>query len=491
MSRPRADAAAVSPGDPPGTAAEDARTADDLDGLAGLIADWMRRPLRGAPIVTLNRIAWAPVAEDRPDDPWHRAAAAVDAAAAGEDRPGGPAERAALAAIADHPPGPRARALRAALAVRLAGLHGMAGAADRVLLPAGPAPDPEALLVVGRACRPFTAPYLAALEALAAGPAAGAPPSRHAILALRLWLGLAMAFSADAATLGRAVAHVARLGADRRARGEAMDRDALVLCLQFAALTGRERLPDPLRDLVAAGTPADLISPATAPLLASHPDLLAADAAALDRDLATARQVARDAAALAARLSDPATRIAVVGNSPCETGLGKGPRIDAADLVVRFNAFSTAPDHAADYGTRTDLWVANFKRGEADRLSVPAALWPSESDFLRQRSWESVRRYQDDGRAVSAVPAAVPTGLLKRIGRPPSAGLTFLHYLADLRAGLSGVGLYGFSFVDQIGPKAVSAHYFEQARPSMVHDWQREAEIFADLAGQAPGGDGA
>ena len=214
MSRPRADAAAVSPGDPPGTAAEDARTADDLDGLAGLIADWMRRPLRGAPIVTLNRIAWAPVAEDRPDDPWHRAAAAVDAAAAGEDRPGGPAERAALAAIADHPPGPRARALRAALAVRLAGLHGMAGAADRVLLPAGPAPDPEALLVVGRACRPFTAPYLAALEALAAGPAAGAPPSRHAILALRLWLGLAMAFSADAATLDALDRWIAALRAE-------------------------------------------------------------------------------------------------------------------------------------------------------------------------------------------------------------------------------------------------------------------------------------
>jgi len=51
--------------------------------------------------------------------------------------------------------------------------------------------------------------------------------------------------------------------------------------------------------------------------------------------------------------------IAIVGNAPTELNKSKGSTIDEADVVVRFNRFSTDKKFHIDYGKRCDLWVVN------------------------------------------------------------------------------------------------------------------------------------
>ena len=51
--------------------------------------------------------------------------------------------------------------------------------------------------------------------------------------------------------------------------------------------------------------------------------------------------------------------VAVVGNGPSEVGKGKGPEIDAHDIVIRLNNYRTE-GFEADYGSKTDIWIRGF-----------------------------------------------------------------------------------------------------------------------------------
>lgn len=202
--------------------------------------------------------------------------------------------------------------------------------------------------------------------------------------------------------------------------------------------------------------------------------------------------------AVLARLADPAVRVAVVGNSPCEIGTGKGAEIDAHDLVIRFNQAPLYPVHADDYGRRTNIHV--LSRSALERVAahlaaaptveggagLPGALWLSwapEQKPLRRPIDDLHRR----GMLIAQTPAASFRELRGLLHSSPSSGLQVLHAIHRARGSFDNVGLYGFAFTDQIGPERVSSNYFRQSSPSMSHNWPGEAEIVAALrAGVRP-----
>src|ERR1700761_8126985 len=59
---------------------------------------------------------------------------------------------------------------------------------------------------------------------------------------------------------------------------------------------------------------------------------------------------------------------------------------------------------------------------------------------------------------------------------PPSSGLRVCSHVAQLRR-LARDDLFGFAMTDQIGREPSSAHYFEQARPAMHHNWRKERQL--------------
>lgn len=175
--------------------------------------------------------------------------------------------------------------------------------------------------------------------------------------------------------------------------------------------------------------------------------------------------------------------LAVVGNSPCELGLRRGAQIDQHATVVRFNAFDLAAPYAPDYGTQVD-WVVR-SAAQDDNLELDAqyqhkTIVISYIGFLaRFRRWSMVQRLQADGHRVCCYPAHLHQGLIQTLKRSPSAGLSVVWLLKQLRADPQpSVDYYGFAFTDQVGESATSSHYFEAAEPSLRHAWQQERDYF-------------
>lgn len=200
--------------------------------------------------------------------------------------------------------------------------------------------------------------------------------------------------------------------------------------------------------------------------------------AALYDELADSETVLRQ------RLGDPSVSCAVVGNSSCEIGRGNGPVIDAHQEVVRFNRFDTSPPYDRDYGRKTTILV----RVGNDKPEIGADLPPnmlvlisSGSILFRGRAWRAALRMRQDGHRLCVFPQRFHTELSKMVVGSPSSGLSFVHLLKSLRGTLRRGDFFGFAFVDQIGEQAKSAHYFEAAKPSFVHKWDRELEIFDSL----------
>jgi hypothetical protein len=202
------------------------------------------------------------------------------------------------------------------------------------------------------------------------------------------------------------------------------------------------------------------------------------------RRLATLARGLLDSEARLRSLFPPELRAAVVGNSPCETGRGRGRSIDAHDLVVRFNRFSTAPQHQADYGSRTDVVVRLAQVQEAlHAAAAPHAhiIFSGNNRFYRGCEWEAPLRHLEEGKAVYLIPSWVHRELIPRLGGSPSGGLSFSWWLARTQGRAERNSFFGFAFVDQTGPNATSAHYFEQSTPSFRHKWDRELEVFQSL----------
>lgn len=186
-----------------------------------------------------------------------------------------------------------------------------------------------------------------------------------------------------------------------------------------------------------------------------------------------------------AELSDPQRSVGVVGNSPCELGRGLGPRIDAHDLVVRFNGFSMADAFVPDYGSKVDIIarlpevLAKYGENQGARDIIVGGVRPLD----RYRSWELVVRLLESGHRIGTYPPELHQQLIRRHKRAVSSGLTMAWTIASLRGNTDNVDFYGFSFLDQVGPAAASAHYYEKAIPSGRHDWVSEADSFRSVTG--------
>jgi hypothetical protein len=184
------------------------------------------------------------------------------------------------------------------------------------------------------------------------------------------------------------------------------------------------------------------------------------------------------------RIRNPATKVAVIGNSPCELKSGKGPAIDAHDLVARFNYFSLDEAFSADYGKKFHIHVRGA--GDAKELHERSlkADWVvmCQFDFLFQpRHWRNVLPLLERGMKLCCLPAGLHQPLQKALHAEPSLGLAFCAYVKNLRGTLPRTSCFGFSFVDQIGRAATSAHYFEQAAPALTHRWESEKTLFESL----------
>jgi len=188
-------------------------------------------------------------------------------------------------------------------------------------------------------------------------------------------------------------------------------------------------------------------------------------------------------ARLESKLRDPKLRVAIVGNSACEIGLGRGPAIDAHDIVIRFNKAPDYATHAADYGSRINVHGLRI-RGEPGTHASPHAgfvLFMTSHPRGRNRDWNYALRLRHRGQSPVFIPGDGFCALAHQLNAPPSNGLRVCAHLHTLRGPLPHDSLFGFAFTDQIGPQAASSHYYERTVPSMHHNWPKEREIFRSL----------
>jgi hypothetical protein len=108
-------------------------------------------------------------------------------------------------------------------------------------------------------------------------------------------------------------------------------------------------------------------------------------------------------------------------------------------------------------------------------------LFTNPSVGARNRDWSHALRLRRSGKRVAGIPGNSHAALVQQLNAPPSNGLRVCAYVASLRGLLPRESLFGFSFIDQVGAKPTSSHYFDLARPSLLHDWWKERRIFESL----------
>lgn len=129
--------------------------------------------------------------------------------------------------------------------------------------------------------------------------------------------------------------------------------------------------------------------------------------------------------------------IALIGNARALAKGTSGPRIDAADLVIRINR---APMPSAEsHGTRTDWLALATRLSDADRARI------APDRIL----WMSPKRKRLDWRSASSPgfylhPLDDYTALRGRLAAPPTTGAMMIDLL--MRSRLRTLSLYGFDF---------------------------------------------
>jgi hypothetical protein len=184
-----------------------------------------------------------------------------------------------------------------------------------------------------------------------------------------------------------------------------------------------------------------------------------------------------------ALLADAKT-IAVVGNGPSDLGADRGAEIDACDLVIRFNDYSTDPAFRPAYGSKVDVWCHSFKYENIwrrDALKPRHTLLAGLSLYWRTPNGrDGLVAQAEAGHTCEDTDARLYYSLTSKLGRPPSSGTVVLHWIADHLGSLDNVLTAGFSMIDQ---QNGANHYYEslpriRAAP---HDWAAEWEMFEAL----------
>jgi len=270
--------------------------------------------------------------------------------------------------------------------------------------------------------------------------------------------------------------------AEKAGRQQAsMLRDVLALAFLLNDMSMVKKLLSSCPELE---TSYDCILPFAAHLNSSGvSSALSSDRARVSEFAELCEQLNDGVASLMESLRDKTRTIALVGNSPCELGSGRGPLIDGHDMVARFNLFSTTDEFVSDYGRKCSIHVRHPEHEHVNQCSL-ASGWVvlNRPDLIyRQRRWENVLTLSRAGARLSALPAGFHQPLYKKLKAEPSGGITFCALVKTVRERLPRASCFGFSFVDQIGKEATSAHYFRDARPSFKHRWTREKAMFEEL----------
>lgn len=206
-------------------------------------------------------------------------------------------------------------------------------------------------------------------------------------------------------------------------------------------------------------------------------DTAVAAYAALSRSI----QTERDAVAQRLRSADS---LAIVGNSPCEQGLGKGMRIDAHKEVVRFNYFELRPEFAPDYGQRFTLHARG--PGASEELNARSAQLGRAVictyDFTQlPRNWKRFLTLHEQGIRFACLPVGFHQPLQHELQAEPSLGLAFCAYAKSIRGILPRESCFGFAFVDQLVSAQQKARYFGGPPPALTHRWKEELTVFNRL----------
>lgn len=183
--------------------------------------------------------------------------------------------------------------------------------------------------------------------------------------------------------------------------------------------------------------------------------------------------------------------VAVVGNGPSEIGTGHGARIDAHDLVIRFNNYKTE-GFQKDYGSRTSVWVTSAGKdvshdrpyADYEMTVIGPNLWHT---FLgEEERAHLLETVQKTDRVVTFDPA-IQSELWEALDCCPSYGLVCIwSILRQNLTRLTADDVFGFSFLQRT-KQAYAEHYFggeslaERKKQSGAHNFIAESEFIEKL----------
>lgn len=183
--------------------------------------------------------------------------------------------------------------------------------------------------------------------------------------------------------------------------------------------------------------------------------------------------------------------VAVVGNSPCELGLGKGREIDDHDIVIRFNNYVIDDKTVSDYGAKENVWALS-----PDLRLVVARSCIAKYDFLitstvgRECPVKNMEYYIKLVEYMPFFRMNCQYDVREKMNLVfPSLGMYTLLYLSRLAHLLKSIHIYGFSLTDHYSG---ARHYYSSdpnAMESMpFHNWFQERRLLDELKYKFEGG---
>jgi hypothetical protein len=172
--------------------------------------------------------------------------------------------------------------------------------------------------------------------------------------------------------------------------------------------------------------------------------------------------------------------VAVVGNAPTANEFDHAQRIEAADVVVRFNRFQTG-EKFPNVGTRTDVLAVPLGHSpaippdaELERIAprLILACCPPQTEHRGDERDKNYLRLRDKYR-IAWLPFEELTRIKGELGKRPTTGLFLLDWLME-RCEPASVYVTGFSFA-----RLPKDHYFGGPFAHHIHDVHREWEYVA------------
>lgn len=184
------------------------------------------------------------------------------------------------------------------------------------------------------------------------------------------------------------------------------------------------------------------------------------------------------------KLSNKASTIAIVGNSPELLNNSHGKEIDSHDIIIRFNKFSITDELIKNIGSKTTLCVVDKNTShhffQCGRVNA-SLLIVGEDVRVYHPSLDDFTALNSNFNEVGNLNRQIYVDLAKILHAAPSSGIQIIEAIRRLRDGLEGVSFYGFNFTDQLDAVAASANYGRKCNPSFAHNWHGEKILFHEF----------